>query len=173
MLTVLIDDDGDRERFRRLFEKYKSRVYAAAYRILKNEALAEEAVQETFLRLAKSFSAVKRLEGRQLESYIYICAQNAALGTYRKEKKHLQKERLDTAELTDESFSHTQRAEIRAAIEGLSADDRQVLYLFYVLGLDSGQAGRALRISAAAARKRAQYARTRLKKLLEGGNDDE
>lgn len=171
--AALIDDDSDREQFRRLFKKYKSRVYAAAYRLLSNEALAEEAVQETFLCLAKNYSIVKRLEERQLESYIIICARTAALGTYRKEKRHLQSERLDDPEVTDESFSCVDKAELRAAIASLGSADRQVLYLYYVLGLDGKQLGSTLGISVSAARKRAQYARTRLKSALEGGNDDE
>ena len=58
MLSVcmtLIDDDSEREGFKALFEKYKQRVYSAAYRILKDDGLAEESAQETFFYIAMNY----------------------------------------------------------------------------------------------------------------------
>lgn len=167
---TLIDDDSERERFAALFEKYKSRVYAIAFRFLGNEALAEESAQETFFFLAKSFSLVKTLKPEQLECYITIAAKNTALSAFRKEKRHLESDEVGEDILDDKSMSAYERAELRAALEALEYEDREVLYLHYVMGLDYKSVGRTLGIKAAAARKRAQYARARLKQLLEGGN---
>ena len=174
MLSVcmtLIDDDSEREGFKALFEKYKQRVYSAAYHILKDDGLAEESVQETFFYIAKNYSFIQGLEPRQRESYIIIAAKNTALSTYRKEKKHLSCEPVGEEILDDSSMSAYDRAEIRTALEALDYDDREVLYMHYALGLSFKSIGSSLGISAAAARKRAQYARASFKAYLEGGED--
>ena len=168
LLVTLIDDNSDKERFAALFEKYKSRVYAIAFRFLGNEALAEEAAQDTFFFLARNFSLVKSLKPSQLDFYITIAAKNTALSALRKEKRHLESAELREDLLDDKSMSAYDRAELRSALEALDYEDREVLYLHYVMGLDYKSVGRTLTISAAAARKRAQYARARLKQLLKG-----
>ena len=170
LTMALIDNDDDKELFRQMFNKYKKRIFSVAYHFLSSEALAEEATQETFFRLAKNFCAVRQLEGDALEGYIIITAKHTAIGTYRREKKHTYVALRDGAELADSDFSAFERADIRAAIESLGPNDREVLYLYYSLGLGHREAGKALGISAAAARKRAQYARARLRKQLEGGD---
>ena len=170
---ALIDNDGDRELFDKLIGKYKSRIYAAAYRVLENETLAEDAVQETFFLLAKNFKLIKNLQPAQRELYISVTARHIALNTLRAEQKHLVCDPADDDILDDASLSAYERADIRIALEGLEYDDRAVLYLRYVSQLDYKAVGKALGISAAAARKRAQHARARFKTLLEGGNDDE
>ncbi|MBQ6675230.1 MAG: sigma-70 family RNA polymerase sigma factor [Ruminococcus sp.] len=174
MLSVcmtLIDDDGGREAFKAVFEKYKQRVYSVAYSILKDEALAEESTQETFFYIAKNFSLIQGLEPVQRESYMIIAAKNIALSAYRKEKKHLSCEPVGEELLDDSSMSAYDRAEIRTALEALDYEDREVLYMHYALGLSFKSIGSSLGISAAAARKRAQYARASFKAYLEGGED--
>ncbi|MGH9791173.1 MAG: sigma factor, partial [Candidatus Acidiferrales bacterium] len=42
---------GDREAFRRLFEKYKDRVYSLALHFSGNEAVAQDVEQRIFLKL--------------------------------------------------------------------------------------------------------------------------
>lgn len=45
---------GERQAFRQLVEGYQGFLYAVAYRYLSNEAEAEDAVQETFVKLWKN-----------------------------------------------------------------------------------------------------------------------
>ena len=173
LAMTLIDDDSDRERFADIFEKYKSRVYAIAFRFLGNEALAEEAAQDTFFFLAKSFELVKSLKREQLDCYITIAAKNTALSAFRKEKRHLDSTDIGEGFLDDKSMSAYERAELRAALEALDYEDREVLYLHYAMGLDYKAVGKTLGIKASSARKRAQYARARFKRLLEGEDKNE
>ncbi|WP_028508823.1 sigma-70 family RNA polymerase sigma factor [Ruminococcus sp. NK3A76] len=174
MLAVmaLIDNDADRELFGQMFEKYKSRVYLTAYRVLSSETLAEEAAQDTFFLLAKSFALLKTLKPPQRELYILMTAKHTALNNRRSEKKHLACEPVSEEILDNSSLGDYERADIRAALEELAFDDRAVLYLHYVMRLDYKAVGKALGITASAARKRAQYARARFKTCLEEGNNN-
>lgn len=51
----LVEGDDRRALFTEFYHAYKGRLYAVALSILKDPALAEEAVQETFLRIVKHF----------------------------------------------------------------------------------------------------------------------
>ena len=51
----LIDSDEDKAKFSNLYEQYKNLMFYIARDILKDEHLAEDAVQEAFIRIAKNF----------------------------------------------------------------------------------------------------------------------
>ncbi len=50
-ICSIIDNPDDIEKFNMLFNKYKNLVYHIAYKILDNKEDAEDALQETFLKL--------------------------------------------------------------------------------------------------------------------------
>ena len=54
MFSALIDDESDRQLFTVIYNKYRQQVYLCAFDILGDEGLAEDAAQETFLRIAKN-----------------------------------------------------------------------------------------------------------------------
>src|SRR3989304_10458139 len=69
--------DGDPAALALLMDRYASRVYRLAYGITRNEADAEEVVQDVFLTLARK---IHSFEGRAaLGSWIYRVTTNAAL----------------------------------------------------------------------------------------------
>lgn len=117
LATVLVDDEGDKELFRQLFNKFKNTVYSVACHFLSSEALAEEASQETFFLLAKNFKTVKGLGKGDIEGYIIVTAKHTAINTYRKEKKHLRRDTVDEDELIDSDLSAFDRVHIRRATE--------------------------------------------------------
>jgi RNA polymerase sigma-70 factor (ECF subfamily) len=68
---------GDTAALELLMERYASRVYRLAHGITRNEADAEEVVQDVFLTV---FRKIQTFEGRAaLRSWIYRVATNAAL----------------------------------------------------------------------------------------------
>ena len=69
--------DGDATALEALMERYTSRVYRLAHGITRNEADAQEVVQDVFLTL---FRKIHTFEGRAaLGSWIYRVTTNAAL----------------------------------------------------------------------------------------------
>jgi len=68
---------GDEHAFAKLYNRYKNRVFTTALRYLKVRELAQEVVQETFLKvweLRSSFANVKNAE-----AYIFTMARNRTL----------------------------------------------------------------------------------------------
>ncbi len=81
---------GEEEAFRMLVEQHSRSVYAVAYRILGDPADAEEAVQETFLRV---FRRLDQFEGQaQFGTWLYRVAANASLDLVRKRQRRAGRE---------------------------------------------------------------------------------
>ena len=58
----LIDTPSDKTKFILLYEKYRRLMHYTAKEILKSDKLAEEAVQEAFIRIAKNFNKINQIE---------------------------------------------------------------------------------------------------------------
>lgn len=183
MLAVcmaLIDEEYDKKSFEKLYNKYENRVYTISYRILKNKKLAEDATSETFLSLAKCFQKIKILEHHKLDCYIVITSRNTAMNMQKAETrqrtKNLHSE--DIHSIDDRFFSNDNLANIDAiflkqCIEKLTDIEQQILYLKFSCGLKYRKIAVSLNIKPSAARKRLQYAKEKLKKLLEAGDEYE
>ena len=75
---VLVDDD-DVSDFEVLYRECRNKAYIIAYKILKNESLAEECVSEVFLSVAKNFKKVNNLTSYEKQKYVVISVRNKAL----------------------------------------------------------------------------------------------
>ena len=167
---AMIDDKALCNEFEKFY--YASRVKAmrVAYSVLGSDALAEEAVSESFLKLAKCFQKVHSLPSHKLESYFVITVKNTAVDMLRKEKK------IETVEYDDE-LDHEPMPDAypsapNECIAKLSDTDREVLYLRTSLDLGYDEIASALGISAEAARARVSYARRKLRRLLEENKNE-
>ena len=160
----------DRDAFDDLFNKYKNRVYAAAYQVLGDKQLAEDAAMETFIYLAENYARLKGSDGKAVDRYIYLVSRSKALDIVRREKKAPPAEELMEETAADEqSFSGFERIVLRDCISRLDRSDRELFYLYYSFGLGHKEIAQLQGISADTVRKRLQLARQRLRRLLEEG----
>ena len=166
---ALIDDEEDKKSFAELYNKYETTAISIALKILKNREAAEDACAEAFLSIAKCYERIKNLEPQNLERYISVTVKNASFDIYNNEKKLGKKVLLDDnfSDLTDESLSNRDYAEIVRCIKKLSYTDQEILYLRINFDLKYNEIADTLHISNAAARKRMQSAKENLVALLE------
>lgn len=76
---------GDRDAFRRLVETHSRAVFRTAYRVLGDEAAAEDAVQETFLSAYRKLSV---FDGRaRFATWLHRIAVNQAIDQRRKQQR--------------------------------------------------------------------------------------
>ena len=83
--------------FLQIYDEYKDKIYNQAYRILGTKEDAEEAVQDVFMRIYKSYGS---FEGRaKLSSWIYRIAVNVCISKTAQRKKNIDyfEERQDIA----------------------------------------------------------------------------
>ncbi|MDX6230568.1 MAG: polymerase sigma-70 factor, subfamily [Frankiales bacterium] len=136
-------------RFEATAMPYLDQLYAAALRMTRNPADAEDLVQETF---AKAFAAFHQFqEGTNLKAWLYRILTNTFINTYR--KKQRQPLQSPTEEIQDwqlaEAESHTSRglrsaevealdhlpdSDVKEALQDLPADFRMAVYLADVEG---------------------------------------
>ena len=75
---------GDREAFRELYERYHRRSYSVAYGVVKNPSDAREIVQEAFIRVHKH---IERFEGSSsFYTWLYRIVMNLSIDHLRRKK---------------------------------------------------------------------------------------
>jgi RNA polymerase sigma-70 factor, ECF subfamily len=82
------DDSALRERFERDVLPLLPNLYAAALRMTRNPADAEDLVQDTYLRAFRGFSGFT--EGTNLKAWLYRILTNSFINTYRKKQRQPQ-----------------------------------------------------------------------------------
>jgi RNA polymerase sigma-70 factor (ECF subfamily) len=174
---------GQKEYFYELIKPYQRRVYTAAFSVLRNEAEAEDAAQEAFLK-ALTHIRQFRAEAR-FSTWLLQIAVNEALMRRRRAHPELME---PIGEKQDEEGNYTprdfadwreipsqtlERKEIRQklaeAIASLAEKYRQVLVLRDVEHMSIRETAEALGISQASVKTRLLRARLMLRDLLAPG----
>jgi len=179
---------GDHAAFRVLVERYQQRLYRLALRILRDEEMARDALQEAFLKV---YASLGRFEGRSsFYTWLYRVVLNLCLDLRRRDRSsryvEWAEEHTPLSEGADpdseeplEGVSPSPyhvllRAELRgrlaAAIEELPEAARRTLLLREVDGLSYEEIAQVLEIPKGTVMSRLHYARRRMQKaLLAGG----
>lgn len=159
---------GDADALRILVRRFERPLFYFIRKIVQNEADAWDALQKTWLRV---FSALPQAASeRSLKAWLYRVARNAALNHVRDESRHATSEFNDSTE-PDESagleFSSEDAEEIHRALDELLRHDREVLTLYFLKELTTGEVADVLEIPRGTVKWRLQVAKRNLRKLLE------
>ena len=85
----LIENPENYDDFERIYYKYRKMMYKVAKSHTNNHHLAEEAVQNAFVGIAKNIDKIKNFDEDYLEIYLCKAAKNCAFSVLRKEDKFL------------------------------------------------------------------------------------
>lgn len=169
----LLDSEEDKIKFSELYHKYENLMMWVAMKRLNNPVLAEESVQDAWLYIATHFNKVEDVDSSRTKSYVATVADSFAIDKLRKEKKVIlfPADAVIVDEGEDEKFfENLDYLDIQRAIEKLDPLDRNMIRLRYHFGFNSKEIGEMLGRSDASVRKRLQYARQRIKAMIEGGD---
>lgn len=84
---AMLETEQDQRRFTQLFEAHEKKIYAVALRILGDPTQAEDAAQQTWLKLVQNWERISALPWKETEGYVVTTAKNAALDILRAERK--------------------------------------------------------------------------------------
>ncbi len=150
-----------------LYRLYEQPMYFAAYGILHDEYLAEDAVHEAFLRLIRNREKIVKPDSIAVRRYVYKTLKSAALDLYRKQKK--QRENCTALDETVENTFAAEVSECDAPLEliaGLPPKYASVVRCLFIDGLNIHETSAVLKISENCVRKRLERARKLLKTQL-------
>ena len=78
--------DGDQNSLEILIRRHKSRIYSYILLIVKNQELAEDIFQDTFIKVIRSLKRGKYIENGKFISWVLRISHNLIIDHFRKEK---------------------------------------------------------------------------------------
>ena len=87
MFLAMLETEEDQRRFTWLFEAHEKKIYAVVLRILGDRTQAEDAAQQTWLKLVQNWDRVSALSWGEVEGYVVTVAKNCALDILRAERR--------------------------------------------------------------------------------------
>lgn len=175
---MMIESDEDKNKFEILYEKYRNLMYKVAFGVVKDEYFAEDAVHDTFVKIAKNMSKIGDVEDKKTRNFIMVVTKNTALDSYRKRTKSAEQE-ISVNELNDldsyaacdsaeEDYEDSTENRVLDIIRNMSDGYKNVFLLKYVNGLSNGEIAEVLGITEATIRKRLSRGKEIIENILEG-----
>jgi len=170
--------EGEQSCIETLIHRHKDRVYTYILLIVRDQQLAEDIFQDTFIKVIKSLRKGKYQEKGIFVSWVIRIAHNLIIDHFRKEK-HLKTCSNDDNEIdlfNSKKFSDKNVEElmiqeqitndVRNLIELLPEDQKQVILLRHYGGLSFKEIAEQTNVSINTALGRMRYALINLRKLI-------
>lgn len=161
--------EGDASALEALFNRHARSVHGFLANMVRNEALADDLLQQTFLSVIRSADRYQR--GAKVSPWLLTIAANAARDSLRRTRLRIEVAEPVTPEqepsVTPALSDPGARRRIEAALATLPDQQREAVLLHKLEGLSFDEIGRSLGISETAARIRAHRGYEKLRVLLE------
>lgn len=171
---AVLESEEQRNELSEFYEENKSRLYSIAFEHLHNQQDSEDAIQETFLRIADKPENFFKIAFQNRLAYANIIARNVAVDMFIKRNKistvQLEDVEIDTIPLENYLFDKISRDEVVEFINRLPTAQRNVLMLRCFFGLSIDETSQRLNISLTTANKHLSLARKSIRKFIEERN---
>lgn len=139
--------DGDQAALESVFDQYAGAVKSVAARVLRDEGLAEDVVQETFVQFWNAPERFRAGRG-SLRTFLVTIAHRRAVDIVRSEvarsRREQQPPERDHFDLEEQVLSRSLSETVRNALEGLAPGERDAIALAYFNGLSYVEVARRL-----------------------------
>jgi RNA polymerase sigma factor (sigma-70 family) len=169
---------GDPSAIETLITRHRSKVYTYILLTIKNQQLAEDLFQETFIKVIQSLRGGKYKDNGRFLSWVIRIAHNLIIDHFRKEKQmnsisndDTEVDLFNSKKLSDKNIeeiivSSQIRSELRALINELPADQREVVLLRHYGELSFKEIADQTGVSINTALGRMRYALINLRKMI-------
>jgi RNA polymerase sigma-70 factor, ECF subfamily len=166
--------DGEVRAFEVIFDRHASAAFSLAYRMCGRPVMAEDIVQESFVSLWRSSAAYDPARG-SVRTWVLSVVRNRAIDAFRREAAKATSEldeqrvaeRLPAPELTDREVERRDDArQVRDALKGLPADQRQVIELAFFGGFSHSQIAEMLKLPAGTVKGRMRLGLSKMRFAL-------
>lgn len=155
---MLIDAEDEKRKFVILYEKYRYLMFKVAHDILKDNYLAEDAVHEAFIKVAKNMEKIEDVNSNSTKRYLITITKNATIDIYRKRSTQMSRE-IFVDELEENEIPHTYMetdvdSQVLDILRSLPIKYRDVFLLKYSSKMENREIAEILRISEGNVRQR-------------------
>lgn len=172
---------GNEAAFALLLKRHKAKVYTTIYLIVKDQYVAEDLMQDTFIKAVNKLKSGNYNEEGKFLPWIIRIAHNLAIDYFRKEKRYptilmedgtsvfnsleFSEDSMESIKIKDET--HTL---LRELIKGLPESQKEVLLMRHYGDMSFQEIADATGVSINTALGRMRYALINLRKKLEKNN---
>lgn len=170
--------EGDQNSLEILIHRHKSRVYSYILLIVKNQELAEDIFQETFIKVIRSLKRGKYVENGKFVSWVLRISHNLIIDHFRKQKLQgtvsndslevdiFNSQKFSDFTIEDEMVNNQILSEVKELIKELPEDQQQVIYMRHYMDLSFKEIAEQTDVSINTALGRMRYALINLRKLI-------
>jgi RNA polymerase sigma-70 factor (ECF subfamily) len=170
--------DGDEQALGSLYDRYGKLAYGVALRVLRDHALAEDAVQDAFLTVWRQAATYDGARGKASTWILTLVHRRAVDLVRRQHRFNALPVELEAAappapngSMDEDVTLRAARREVQEALRTLSSGEREVLELAYWGGLTQSQIALALGIPSGTVKSRTFNALARLRDALRETTD--
>lgn len=169
---------GECKAIEELINRYKNKVYTYIYFNVRDQHLAEDLFQDTFVKVIKSLQEGKYQENGKLLPWIMRIAHNLIIDYYRRgsqlntcsnddfEVDLFNSPKYSELTVEQEIISNQVTRDIRRLIDELPPDQKEIILLRHYLGLSFKEIAEQTNISINTALGRMRYAIINMRKLI-------
>ena len=169
---------GSRISYELLVLRYKQRIFEFIYfQIKQHNHDAEDLTQEVFVELYKKAGNFRNES--KFSTYLFSIAKNIVLNYFRAKSRRFsffqvfsKSENEQRANLQEQHLYEIEQQQVTVAINGLNADERQIIYLCDKEGFSYEQISEILNIKIGTVRSRLNAARKKVFKALKESNHE-
>jgi RNA polymerase sigma factor (sigma-70 family) len=171
--------NGESDAIEELIRRYKNKVYTYIYLTVKNQHLAEDIFQDTFIKVIRSLQDGKYCDNGRFLSWMMRIAHNLVIDHYRKEKQLNtcsnninELDLFNSAKFSDENIEQLMINEqvlkdVRKLVNELPPDQKEIILLRHYGGLSFKEIADQTNVSINTALGRMRYAIINLRRLIE------
>ncbi len=164
--------NGDETAFVYLYDNYSGALYGTICRIINNNQLAEDVLQEVFVKIWNSFQSYDATKAR-LFTWMMNIARNLSIDTIRGKSYKKQSKIQSTENAVNQVAQNPKENDrydtigIRNQLTSLKKDQRQIIELAYFDGFTQNEISQKLGIPLGTVKTRMRTAISELKKILQ------
>lgn len=174
--------DGTNEAFDELLERHKDRIYMYIYHAVKNEELADDIFQDTFVKAITTIKQGRYVENGHFPAWITRIAHNLIIDYFRQTKTEnlqstdddevniLNRKELADGTVEDNLVATQIHNDVRRLIRALPASQREVLVMRYYKNMSFKEIADTTGVSINTALGRMRYAILNMRRLAEEHN---
>ena len=167
---MMIDAEEDKQKFAILYETYRHLMMKVALNVLKDTFLAEDAVHEAFIKIAKNMGKIGEIDATETKRYLLTITKNATIDIYRKRNHQFQREiYVDELEECNVPVTYAETDVddgILDILRCLPVKYRDVFLLKYSSNMDNNEIAKVLNITKGTIRQRLSRGKIMIQEAL-------